>query len=144
MAFLATVLAYLGTAIGVTVALLMSLCALFSAPGALPSPHQTVAMAAKRSEPKIRPAVPATPVVSSGIGPQVAPAVPDSRPVPQYGSVASAHRTRTANVTSRDQYYHRPDRADRGKHWAYQLVPDFESRYMGYVNEPSADTSRIE
>jgi hypothetical protein len=143
MAFLATLLAYVGTVAGVVLALLMPLCAFLSTASQPMIPHQTVAIAPKPSGPK---PAPSTPAASTKIGPHVVPAIPEGRAAPQLRNIADAdaRKAQLANDTSRDQYFHRPERQDRAKHWAYQLVPDFEARYMGYVNEPSADSSRFQ
>jgi hypothetical protein len=117
MAFLAAFLAYLGTAVGIAMALLMSLSAFLAVPAQPDIPHQTLAMAAKPGEPKTAPATPSTTAVPSKIGPYAAPAVAENKPAPQFKSAAYARKAQ---------------------------MPDFEARYMGYVNEPSADSSRFQ
>jgi len=142
MAFIATLLGYLGTVTGVALALLMAICAFVSSPSQPAIPRQTVAIAAKPGEPKAA-ATPLTTTISAKSGPNVVPTVPEDRPVPQLRNIASARRAPMANDSSRDQNFHQPERLERAKHWAYQLEPDFETRYMGYINEPSADSSRF-
>ncbi len=127
MAFLATLLGYLGTVTGIVVALLMSYHGLLSTPnqGAMPQPTLTVA--AKPSEPKIAPAT----------------KLPGRSGAQRASAMDARRRPRAVSVMARQQNIRRADRQQQAKRWAYQLAPDFESRYMGYVDDPSADSSRF-
>ncbi len=149
MAFLATLLAYLGFVSGIAVALLMSLGAFLAAPkqplNQQAIVHQTVAMAPKPIEPKIA-AITSSATTSSATNEasatQILVGSRHSRPSRTFGSTVAVRRIRTVNTASRDQNHGR-DPQEHASQWAYQLVPDFDSRYIGYVNEPAADTSRI-
>lgn len=124
MAFLAALLTYLGAVTGIIVALRVSYHAVMSTPRVPAMPQQIMAVAAKPGEPK---ATPATKLARGS--------------VPQRDSAINAGpRARTASVTPRQQNY-RLDRQPQKRHWAYQFAPSFKSRYMGYVDAPSADNS---
>jgi hypothetical protein len=152
MAFFAALIAYVGTAAGVTVALLMALGAFISAPAVPANPRQAVVVAQKTTHAKSVQAAqaattpPASPtsLVSATIHPRVTPVPTAGRTVLRDRRAADARKAAVANSASRRQYSRWVDRHEHARQWAYQLTPSFQSRYMGYVDAPLADSSRLE
>jgi hypothetical protein len=146
MSFLASLIAYLGAVTGIVRALLMPLCVVLSAPSQSTVPHQTVAMALKPSEAAATTNV--TTKVTFRIGQRerrVAPSLLEGGAFLQIikSAAYARRRVQTANETSRKQSLHTLDRLERMRHLAYQQEPNFASRYMGYVDDPSADRSLV-
>jgi len=131
MGFFASLVAYLGAVIGIVLALLLPLRALLSVPIQSAAPQQTAAMAPRFSEPATM--TNTTMKATSRIRPRklrVAPRVLDDL-------------LNTANDTSRKRSLYMLARQQHTGHSAFQQRPNFASRYMGYVDDPSADRSLV-
>jgi len=141
MALLASMLAYLGAATGIVVALLMSFDAFIYSPSQSTIPQQTMATSAKPSGPE-----PTTmPTSASGRwAPRVAHGVAQGGAVANMNTAADARRSAPmASATSRERYGHRLDRQARAKSWAYPQAPNVEPRAMGYAQESPFEYDRI-
>jgi hypothetical protein len=146
MVFLASMLAYFGFVTGIAVALLMTMTAFLATPD-----HPTIALpaVAMARKPSVSAATTnATTTLTSRIGQQNqhgAPGIWKGLPVSQIKSAGYARRrVQMANKTARKQFLHMLARQERMRHWASQQGPDFESRFMGYVDDPSADRSLVQ
>jgi hypothetical protein len=131
MGFFASTVAYLGAVIGIVLALLLPLRALLSVPSQSTAPQQTAAVASRPSGSAAT--TNTTMKVTSRIHrgkPRVTHRILDSWPD-------------TANDTSRKRSLYMLARQEHTGHFAYQQRPNFASRYMGYVDDPSADRSLI-
>jgi hypothetical protein len=132
MGFLASLIAYLGAATGIVVALLMALTIFLAAPD---QPTITPQKSAIVSSPrKFGSTKDATPRVTAGIGywkPSVTSGIIREGGLelqikrPAYALYMLAWRERTRHLAFQQQ------------------TSDFESRFMGYVDDPSADPSLI-
>lgn len=176
MAFLATLIGYVGMVTAIAVALLMSLSA-FLAPSQPKVPLQAVKMAPesitlkamaisstakittpkivtpKITTPKIAPAARGTVQVPSRVSAQTVDAVPEDtihkiRSIPEfrhdaYAHNAYAHNVQVADAPSQDQYPHRFVPRGHAKPRGHLIGLNFAARYMGYVDNPSGDKSRI-
>jgi hypothetical protein len=145
MGFLASLIAYLGAATGIVVALLMALTVFLAAPD---QPTITPLKSALASRPgKFAATENATPRVTAGIGqwePSVTPGVREGWPPLQIKSATYARsRVHAASETSRKRFLYMLARQERTRHLAYEQAPDFESRFMGYIDDPLADHSLI-
>jgi hypothetical protein len=132
MGFFASIVAYLGAVIVIVLALLLPLRALLSVPSQSTAPQQTAAMAPRLNEPA--PTTNTTIKVASRIRqrkPRVAPRILDDW-------------LNTANDTSRKRSLYMLARQEHTRNSAYQQRLNFASRYMGYVDDPSADRSLVQ
>jgi hypothetical protein len=141
MGLLASLIAYLGAATGIVVALLMAMTVFL----ATPDQPRTSAIASRLG--KFAVTKNATPRVTAGIGqwePSVTPGIREGGPDLQITSTAfTRSRVHTGNETSRKEFLYMLARQKYTRHLASKQAPDFESRFMGYVDEPSADRSLI-
>jgi hypothetical protein len=131
MGFFASIVAYLGAVFRIVLALLLPLCVLFSISGQSTAPDQTAAIVPKLSEPAA--ITNTTMTVTYRIRswkPHVAPRILDDW-------------RNAANDTSRKRSLYMLSRQDHSTHLAYPLRLNFASRYMGYVDDPSADRSLL-
>jgi hypothetical protein len=131
MGVFASIVAYLGAVIGIVLALLLPLRALLSVPIQSTAPQQTAAMASRPGEPT------ATTNTTMKVTSRIRPRKP--RGVPRILD----DWLNTANDTSRKRSLYMLARPEHTGHFAYQQRPNFASRYMGYVDDPSADRSLI-
>jgi hypothetical protein len=146
MSFLVSFIAYLGSVTGIVLALLLPLGMLLSAPDQSMVAYQAVAMAPKSSEPATTEN--AEVKLTSGIGrrqPRMAPrCLDDGLLCRAIKSVAYPRlRMHTANETSRKQALDLLDWQERTGHLAYQQEPSFETRFMGYSDDPAADRNLV-
>jgi hypothetical protein len=130
VAILASALAYLGAGAGLVVAMLMALTIFMGVPGRPTTVTRKVVAIAQvlgdttmTTNPKSR--------VTSAISRR------DAR------SARGIRRTHGAAATPRGQSLHMLDRQERPKRLADQQKANFETRYLGYVDNPSADLSPI-
>src|ERR1700733_12918513 len=131
MGFFASIVAYLGAVIGIALGLLLPLCVLLSVPGQSTAPHQTAAMASRLSEPA------ATTNTKMKVTSRV------RRPKPRVALRILDDWLNTANGTTRKRSLYMLARQDNTRHLAYQQRLNFASRYMGYVDDSSADRSLV-
>jgi predicted lysophospholipase L1 biosynthesis ABC-type transport system permease subunit len=131
MGFFASMIAYLGAVIGIVLALLLPLRVLLFVPSQSTANQQTVAMGPSLSEPAAT--TNTTMKVTFRIRsrkPRVAPRILDDW-------------LNTANDTSRKRSLYMLARQEHTGHLASHQRPNFASRYMGYVDDPSADRSLV-
>ena len=131
MGFFASIVAYLGAVIGIVLALLLPLRVLLSVPGQSTTPQQTAAMAPRPSEP----------AATTNTTMKVTSRIHRGKPRVTHSILDSW--LDTANDTSRKRSLYMLARQEHTGHFAYQQRPNFASRYMGYVDDPSADRSLI-
>jgi hypothetical protein len=139
MGFLASLIAYLVSITGIVLALLLPLGMLFSDPDQSSVFHQAVAVASKLSEPATT--INAEMKLTSAIGrrkPRTAvQCLDDGLLCRAVQSIAyPRRRIHTANEPSAKQALQLPDGQERTGHLAYQQKPSFESRFMGYSDDP--------
>lgn len=138
-------LAYLGAVSGIAVALLMALTVFFAAPGQPTITGQTSAMASRPNQLAAREN--ATTSVTARIGHwgrSVAPRVAKGGQALQMKSATYVRgKVHTANEISRKPSLHMLAGQERTRHWEYENGSDFQSRYMGYVDDPWADRSLV-
>jgi hypothetical protein len=132
MSFFASIVAYLGAVIGIVLALLLPLRVLLSVPGQSTAPQQAAAMAPRLGEPV------ATTNTTMKVTYRIHPRKPYVAP-----SILDDWRN-AANDTSRKRSLYMLARQDYSTHLAYPLRLTFASRYMGYVDDPSADRSLVQ
>jgi hypothetical protein len=145
MGLLASIIAYLAAATGMVVALLMAMTVFLAAPDRATMTPQKSAVLSRPS--KFAATKNATSVMGR-IGkwePSVTPGIRGGGPDLQTkGAAYAGGRVHTANGTSRKKFPLMLARRERTRHLAFQQqAPDFESRFMGYVDDPSADPSLI-
>jgi hypothetical protein len=146
MGFLVSFTAYLGSVTGIVLALLWPLGMLLSAPDQSTLFHRAAAVTSKLSEPATT--INAEMKLTSVIGrrkPRMALQCLDGGLLCRaIKSVAyPRRRMRTANETSRKQALHFPDGQERTGHLAYQQEPSFESRFMGYSDDPATYSNLV-
>jgi hypothetical protein len=131
MGFFASLIAYLGAVTGIVLALVLPLGVLLSGPGHLTIPHEAVAMTPKLSEAAA--IANATMKVTPGLG----------RREPRIASDVLNDGPDAADETSRKQSLQMPDRREPARRLTFPSEFNFASRYMGYVDDPSADRSFV-
>lgn len=147
MDLLASVIAYLGTATGMMVAMLMAATVFLAAPD---QPAITPQKSAIVSRPeKFAPTKDAIPKVTAGVG-HWKPSVRSGfiRESPLDLQIRGATYTRSsvsrANATWRTKFLYMLAWREPTRRLAFQQQTSaFESRFMGYVDDPSADPSLI-
>jgi hypothetical protein len=146
MALLASMLAYLGAATAIAVALLMATTVFLATPDQPTSTLQTLAMASRPIAPEATTNATTKPTPMIGrLEPRVPLQLLDSGTASKIkGGAYTRPRPHTANASLRKQFLHMLARQERTRRWANQQEPDFGSRYMGYVDDPSADYRLIE
>jgi hypothetical protein len=147
MGWLASLITYLGAATGIVVALLMAVTVFLAAAD---QPTITPQKSAIVSSPrKFAATKDATPRVTAGIGhwkPSGTSGIIREGVLDlQMKSLAYARsRVTRANQTWRKKFLYMFSWRERTRHLAFQQqTSDFESRFMGYVDDPSADPSLI-
>jgi hypothetical protein len=131
MGFLASLVSYLGAVIGIVLALLLPLRVALFVPSQSTAAQQTTAIAPRLSEPAAT--TNTTIKVASRIRlrkPHVTPRILDDW-------------LNTANDTSRKRSLYMAAQQEHTRNSAYQQRLNFASRYMGYVDDPSADRSLV-
>ena len=139
MAFVASLLAYLVTVVGISVSLVMLGCAVL-APQALSTfnPHGRVAAVAQ-IEPPQRPAPRLTPSIHSGQRPRNSARISDNTIVPRARGVSKEHIATLLRQRSRQMV----SRACLSG-WTLRCAPNaFSSRRMSYAQDASIGFSRI-
>jgi hypothetical protein len=144
MDFLVSLFAYVGTLAGLATALLMAVTVYGTVPGArtIAQPAAMPAQNASTEAALDNQAMQRTSRLGRW-GPPVLHATSEAMAAPQVKSAAHVrHKAPGTNEASREQLPRlfmqvRPNR------WATQQESDFAGRYMGYVDEPSADQSRV-
>lgn len=147
MAFLASLLAYLGSAMALVAVLLACLNAVLANPDRPAGTQQAIAAVSSPSKPTA--AASATAPATSRLGqwgPRVGSSVAETAALPQIKQINAAaairRKTHLAKAISPQQYFARMARQDRPNNWSGQQEPNFETRYLGYVDDPAADRSR--
>jgi hypothetical protein len=144
MGFLASLVAYLGAATGIVVALLMALTIFLATPDQPTiTPQKSVIASSPREFAATKDA---TPRVMARVGHwKVTPGIREGHLDLQIKRPAYARsRIHTAKGTLRKQLLYMLVWRERTRHLAFQQQrSDFESRFMGYVDDPSADPSLI-
>jgi hypothetical protein len=144
MDILASILAYLGCMAGIVGALVISFALFFSAPH-IAQPNipqrvahnargQSVATTAKAVTPNAATAAVAKAPTKSDRDTQAVSAIAQNAapaPTPIPPPTASA---RAKMAAARAQKLRRFVQEERARRWAYQQDPDFESRFLGYVD----------
>jgi hypothetical protein len=130
MGFFASIVAYLGAVIGIVLALVLPLSLLLSVPSQSTAPQQTAVMAPRLGEPAAT--TNTTMKETSGIRrgkPRGAPGILDA----WLNAANDTSRKRSLYMLAQEQT----------RNPAYQRRLNFAARYMGYVDDPSADRSLV-
>jgi hypothetical protein len=147
MGLLASLIAYLGAAAGIVVALLMAMTVFLAAPDQQTSTQEKSAIVS--SPGKFADTKDATPRVTAGVGhwkpSGTSGIIWEGGLHLQIKSPAYARsRVTGANQTWRKKFLYMFSWRERTRHLAFQQqTSNFESRFMGYVDNPSADPSLI-
>jgi hypothetical protein len=145
MGFLASLIAYLGGATGIVVALFMALTIFLATPDQPTITPRKPAVESSQAE--FAATKDATPRVTAGVGhwkPSVTSGIIREGGLELQIKRPAYARSRLprTNVTWRKKFLYMLAWRERTRHLAFQQqTSDFESRFMGYVDDPSADPS---
>jgi hypothetical protein len=131
MGFFASLIAYLGAVTGIVLALVLPLGVLLSGTGHSTDPREAIAAAPRPSESAA--AANVTTKETAGIG----------RSQPRVASDVINGEPDAENEIARKQSLHMPDRREPTRRLTFPPEFNFASRYIGYVDDPSADRSFI-